>query len=180
MLYNYRYMLTVTPLFMRKHGFTIVELLIVIVVIAILAAITIVTYNGIQQRARDQKMVAAATQVYKAISAYIIDKGEYPTVSPSCVGTGYPTDPSGLCYTSVSSLSANTALAPYLSQIPEPPMEKLTNSARGMLINTTVATPVLEYSIIGTSVCPGIGAPQATTSTDSNGDLWCRAALPLL
>ena len=35
-----------------KSGFTIVELLIVIVVIGILAAITIVAYNGIQSRAR--------------------------------------------------------------------------------------------------------------------------------
>ena len=39
-------------LYTRSHttGFTIVELLIVIVIIAILAAITIVAYSGIQQR----------------------------------------------------------------------------------------------------------------------------------
>jgi prepilin-type N-terminal cleavage/methylation domain-containing protein len=43
---------------MRQRGFTIVELLIVIVVIGILAAITIVAYNGIQSRAQ----VSALTQ----------------------------------------------------------------------------------------------------------------------
>ena len=37
----------------QNRGFTIVELLIVIVVIAILAAISIVAYNGIQNRAND-------------------------------------------------------------------------------------------------------------------------------
>lgn len=40
----------------KQKGFTIVELLIVIVVIAILAAITVVAYNGIQQRAKDSAL----------------------------------------------------------------------------------------------------------------------------
>lgn len=50
-----------------QRGFTIVELLIVIVVIGILAAITIVAYNGIQDRARQSKIQADINSIVKAI-----------------------------------------------------------------------------------------------------------------
>lgn len=56
-------------------GFTLVELLIVIVIIAILAAITIVAYNGIQNRAKDSAIRSAASQVSKAVRLMAIDKG---------------------------------------------------------------------------------------------------------
>lgn len=59
----------------QQKGFTIVELLIVIVVIAILAAITIVAYNGIQQRARDTKRKDDVAEVAKLVQMYNIDKG---------------------------------------------------------------------------------------------------------
>lgn len=56
---------------MKKQGFTIVELLIVIVVIGILAAITIVAFNGIQNKARvatvqsDLKNAVTSLESYK-------------------------------------------------------------------------------------------------------------------
>jgi len=65
---------------MRNRGFTIVELLIVIVVIAILAAISIVAYNGIQSRARDAGRIQKVKDIAKAIELYKIDNGTYPQI----------------------------------------------------------------------------------------------------
>ncbi len=53
----------------HSTGFTIVELLIVIVVIGILAAITIVAYNGIQDRAKTAKKDSDTALYAKAIHA---------------------------------------------------------------------------------------------------------------
>lgn len=74
-----------------SRGFTIVELLIVIVVIAILASISVVAYNGIQTRAENTKTAAAISQYIKALQAYKSEEGSYPLTAASvfkykCVG----------------------------------------------------------------------------------------------
>lgn len=66
-----------------QRGFTIVELLIVIVIIAILAAITIVAYNGIQQRARDSQRLQDVVAMQKALNLYKIDNGSLPASAPN-------------------------------------------------------------------------------------------------
>jgi len=78
-----------------SRGFTIVELLIVIVVVAILAAVTVVAYNGIQQRAYNTKVIAGANQYYKAFLEYKAVNGYYPSVN-SCLGANYPSNNCGL------------------------------------------------------------------------------------
>ena len=62
----------------RRSGFTIVELLIVIVVIAILAAISIIAYNGIQQRARDSERVSDISTIQKVLEIYYAENNRYP------------------------------------------------------------------------------------------------------
>lgn len=71
----------------KNRGFTIVELLIVIVVIAILATIVIVAYNGVQSRTRDARRLTDMETVYKAIQLYYADNGSYPlTATPFGAG----------------------------------------------------------------------------------------------
>lgn len=61
-----------------KLGFTIVELLIVITVIAILATITVVTYNGIQDRARNASTMTTIDQLKDQIELHYAQTGAFP------------------------------------------------------------------------------------------------------
>lgn len=61
---------------LKQKGFTIVELLIVVVVIAILASIAIVSYNGIQDRAQQSKIASDISSLNKAIMAARNSKSE--------------------------------------------------------------------------------------------------------
>lgn len=70
------------------QGFTIVELLVVIVVIGILAAIIVVAYNGIQGRALDSRRLSDAKLIIKALEMYKINNGTYPAVAIDPAGAG--------------------------------------------------------------------------------------------
>ena len=65
----------------RRNGFTIVELLIVIVVIGILAAITVVAYNGVQARAKTTSAQSVAASMAKKAELYNSELGYYPLLS---------------------------------------------------------------------------------------------------
>jgi general secretion pathway protein G len=70
-----------TSLKSKQTGFTIVELLIVIVVIGILAALVITTFNGIQQKGRDTERQTDIKAVHGQLEAYFAQSGYYPTLA---------------------------------------------------------------------------------------------------
>lgn len=75
-----------------RRGFTIVELLIVIVVIAIIAAITIVAYTGIQTRAENTKTFSGVETYVKALKLYASENSAFPiNVSYPCLGNAAET-----------------------------------------------------------------------------------------
>lgn len=73
----------------KQKGFTIVELLIVVVVIAILAAITIVSYNGITNQAHDSAVANDMKNYAKKIEMSKVTKGAYPFPLTKSLGISF-------------------------------------------------------------------------------------------
>ncbi len=73
-------MVSLKTLKQQNKGFTIVELLIVIVVIGILALLVITTYAGIQQKARNTKRSADLSAIQTQLEAFYQTNGYYPNL----------------------------------------------------------------------------------------------------
>ena len=97
----------------NRKGFTLVELMIVITVIAILATIAIVSFTRVQKQARDTKRKAEIRSMTTALQAYYTEKQTYPNVSPVTPGTPQ--------VASVA-LTALTTPVNYMSTVPTAPL----------------------------------------------------------
>ncbi len=77
-----------------KKGFTLIELMVVVAIMGLLAALAVISLNNARQRARDARRISDVKQVQTALELYYLDNQEYP---------GTPTDGSyngnlgGLC-----------------------------------------------------------------------------------
>lgn len=164
-----------------RRGFTIVEILIVIVVIAILAAITIVAYNGIQQRANNASIVAAAKNSLSVIDAYIAANDAYPLTGSACI-----TSTSG-CVVNTVAISANATFDTRLTTLGTLPRSipmtggnqtgVLYSYNSGRTYNGVAQPVILFYWLYGTSQPCGLsdvvtswtaGVPSSTGYTVAN------------
>lgn len=64
--------------FKNKRGFTLVELMVAIVIVAILASIGLVTYGQTQKSARDGKRKGDIREIQKALEQYYAISRDYP------------------------------------------------------------------------------------------------------
>lgn len=62
----------------KNQGFTLVELLIVIVIIAILTVVSLVAYNGLQNQAKTSAVKSTVDSVAKKAELYNTEEGKYP------------------------------------------------------------------------------------------------------
>ena len=164
------------------QGFTIVELLIVIVVIAILAAISTVAYNGIQSRSKASQVIAGVNTYYKAFLSYKAVHGSYPTPSSPgsyCLGAGYP---SNQCWIGGPNVYVNNQLDTALSEfIPTKqvlatslfPLGDGTNTRAGLTYTST--TNVFHWELFGTNQACGLSGAAAANYSDIT---YCVITLP--
>jgi len=74
---------TVKPLKKLPFGFTIVELVVVITILAILGTIGFLSVGGYSSKARDSARVGDTAQVSKSLDLSIITTGSYPAPDSS-------------------------------------------------------------------------------------------------
>ena len=183
----------------RAYGFTIVELLIVIVVIAILAVITVVAYNGIQQRAKNTTILSAVEQTAKAIQMYIGSTGSYPYTggSMACVTTtsGCVRD-TGVVDSEIATFTTNMAA---VASLPRTVPTSGTNGngiiysyQTGRVFNGETQPAMLLYWLNGSSqncgmsgILNGWGTPTAAVTTTTGytanspaGKTMCFVSIP--
>lgn len=167
-------------------GFTIVELLIVVVIISIIASITIVAYNGAQTKAENTKTNQAVAQYAKALISYKTLNDTYPSPIGSftcitgdtdyCANTAVNT---AACfslgrYQGLTSL--DTAMKTIISSLPKP-------GGGGSCGGSTYAGIMYDgtrliWFLRGTDTCQGLGGMYNPNTSASGGATRCYAYLP--
>jgi general secretion pathway protein G len=129
-----------------KKGFTIVELLIVIVVIGILATLVIVTFTGIQQKGRNSQRQTDVKAIQSQVEAFFAQHGFYPTLAD---------------------LQTASFVSTYLKGLPPDALK----DPKGPTVNIAAATDSDQYSYVASGPAGGaVTCANATATTITAGE----------
>jgi general secretion pathway protein G len=108
-----------------RHGFTLVELLVVIVVLAVLAAIVLPKFMNSSRRGKESALRSDLKLIQNAVSLFDADTGYYPKTLADLTATSAPTtatakglDDSG----TEAAYSPSDWHGPYLQELPKDPI----------------------------------------------------------
>jgi prepilin-type N-terminal cleavage/methylation domain-containing protein len=113
-----------------KGGFTIVELLIVVVVIGVLAAVTVVAFGNVQSRARDAGRISDLKSIAKALENHKTNTGSYPNEVGTVNASGWEVSHDGTGATNFLSALVSTGV---VGKVPVDPKNNAVNGGVGTL-----------------------------------------------
>ncbi len=160
-----------------KSGFTLIEILIVVAIIAILASVVLVGLGPVQQSGRDARRLSDIRQVQNALELFYNKCGYYPgTISGGACSTNAPAS-----WANLGATLSGGGLG--VSSIPSDPSS---NRTYGYAYNAGNTAYVLGTALenANNSVFNGYTAPNTTgytwvtDATTVKPDSGCGAALP--
>jgi general secretion pathway protein G len=122
----------------RKSGFTLVEILIVVIILGILAAIVIPQFTNASQDARKSSLASQLQTIRSQVELYKI---QHSDTLPDLVTDWTP-------LTGTSTVNGTT-VGPYLQQIPTNALNGNTSVVNGSAASATVCGFVYDYGTLG-------------------------------
>jgi|GEM_PF-2124626 len=166
----------------QPSGFTIVELLIVVVVIGILAAITIVWYTGVSQKAIASSLQSDLTNGSNKLKLYQVENGSYPTSFTDGGGGNYCPDPPDTRYCIKASPGTTFTYSPEVGSSPQNfTLDAIYTSSSTTYRMTSNTPPVLveEEVVIVPGPPTGLFATPDCTSSPNISFVTLRWVAPV-
>lgn len=176
----------------KQNGFTLIEIIVVIVVIGVLARILLGAYSGVQQRAENSKTTAAGASYVRALLSYAQSNSAYPAAASACMadanntcalvaGSGTPCFGVGAANRVTAFDTEIKTIVSSLPQVSDQSMTCATGSYQGGYFWGPDTKNINMYFFLkGDQTCPsytGIASPGKTLTSNIT---LCSYAFPAL